>query len=335
VLLAATAAALLAGCLPKPPIAQPAPSASATTQPSSPASATTQPGSPASVPPSGPTPSRTSPAPSMSTAPAPGGGACALPAYPTPACTGAPPNVTLTEVKGDFKATTSGQVIDGKRITGRLLVEAPNVTIRNSVIGGVVTNADGADGKPRYPFTIVDSTVGPETGCQFGVGIGEANFVALRVHVRGIDDSFRMSGDNVTIRDSFARPCSRSTSHSDGIQSYCPDKPCSGLVMDHNTIDQHGMKDVTSPIFLVDPNLSAVTLTNNLLAGGGYSLRLKVTAGPKWTVSGNKIVDGSWIFGPVETDTTCERIAWGAGNATVTVDGTNRITATVKTFTTC
>ncbi|WP_049563384.1 DUF4082 domain-containing protein [Nonomuraea sp. SBT364] len=270
----------------------------------------------------GPTePGPTEPGPST-----PGRPGCELPAHPTPACTGVPDSLRLSTIKGDFTAAKPGQVLDGVHITGDLTVEASGVVIRNSRIDGLITNW-----KTGGSFTITDSTVGPEKGCRIYPAVGEKNFTATRIEVRGFDDGFRMSGKNVTIRDSYVNLCGPPTSHSDGIQAYCPGGiVCSGLVFDHNTIDQRNAPEHSDPVNLVDKNLSAVTVTDNMLAGGNYTLFLQWRSGPKWKVSGNKLVHDAWDFGPVSSADTCENIDWGPGNAVVTIDKSYRITRTVQ-----
>ncbi|WP_219514971.1 DUF4082 domain-containing protein [Nonomuraea ceibae] len=298
----------------------------ATVSPTRTPTSTPEPTKPEPTKPQPTSPQPTSPQPTGPEPSTPGRPGCELPAHPTPACTGVPDSLRLSTIKGDFTAAKPGQVLDGVHITGDLTVEASGVVIRNSRIDGMITNW-----KTGGSFTITDSTVGPEKGCRIYPAVGEKNFTATRIEVRGFDDGFRMSGRNVTIRDSYVNLCGPPTSHSDGIQAYCPGGiVCSGLVFDHNTIDQREAPQHSDPVNLVDKNLSAVTVTDNLLAGGNYTLFLQWRSGPKWKVSGNKLVHDAWDFGPVSSADTCENIDWGPGNAVVTIDKHYRITRTVR-----
>ncbi|MEV4246802.1 DUF4082 domain-containing protein [Streptosporangium canum] len=270
-----------------------------------------------------PTPRPTlTPGPTLTPRPDDGGSSCA--GHPTPACTGVPAGTqlrrsTLNEDGAAYRVTKPGTVLDGVHIPGDLLIHAENVTVRNSQIDGGVINADG----PRtYRFTITDSTIGPAQGCKTLPGIGQDKYTALRVHVRNHGDGFRASGDDVVIRDSYANLCSNPGDHSDGIQTYNTGK---GLVFDHNTIDQRHAKDVTAPIFLVDKQIVDAVVTDNLVMGGTYSIQLKNARG-KLVVRDNKLVDDSWIYGPVEAD--CHAIDW-AGNSLVKIDQNYRITSVV------
>ncbi|MFF0309417.1 DUF4082 domain-containing protein [Streptosporangium sp. NPDC004379] len=269
----------------------------------------------------GPTPT-SKPVPPRDPDPVPDPRVCA--GYPTPACTGVPPGVklrtlALNEDGAAYRVTKSGTVLDGVHIPGDLLINADDVTVRNSRIDGYVVNADG---DKTFRFTIADSTVGPASGCQTLPGIGQDKYTALRVHVRGHGDGFRASGDDVTIRDSYVDLCSNPGDHSDGIQTYNTGK---NLTFHHNTVDQRHAKDITAPIFLTDDQIVNATVTDNLIMGGTYSIQLKNARG-QLVVRGNRLVDHSWVYGPVEAD--CAKIDW-SGNSLVTIDQNYRVTSTV------
>lgn len=274
--------------------------------------------------------------------PDPGGTRCPLPGYPTAACTGVPAGTSLTTHNGGLVVTTPGQVIDGLRITGDVDIRANDVVIRNSEIHGHVFN-DGSG--TRYRFTIEDSTVAPPNGCSsWGNGaIGVSNYTARRVRISGFPDGFRIAGSNILIENSFVALCSANPEdHSDGIQAYGA-AGGTNIVIRHNTIDQRAVTNgaATAPIFVPNDgdrqgnqNIT-VSVVDNLLAGGGYSLRIYGDlpfSAP--AVTGNKIVDGTWDYGPV--DVTCSSIGTWAGNATVTYDwGRGRIIGQVRALNDC
>lgn len=266
---------------------------------------------------------------------------CELPNYPTPDCTGVPPGTTLTTHVGNYVADTDDEVIDSLHITGALLIEAENVLIKNSLIDGTVYNPDVLTGS----FTIMDSTIGPAAGCTtdyLEFAIGYSNFTAKRVLTRGFENAFSgAQPGNILIEDSYNIGCQPNTPdpHSDGIQLVCEDVAnfglCDNIVLDHNTFDGRGVPKYNGAIYIVNPNVRNVTVTDNLLMGGGYSLYLQHHAGPNWNVSGNKIVANSYAYAPVSTEGTCAYMNWGSGNATVTIDGNYQITGTVASFPTC
>ncbi|MEV8637385.1 DUF4082 domain-containing protein [Streptosporangium sp. NPDC051023] len=275
-----------------------------------------------------PTPTRThtpTPEPTLSPEPTdnpgPGGRTCVD--FPTPACTGVPPGTKLTEKRlnddGAYRVTTPGAVLNAVHIPGDLLITANNVTVKNSQIDGLVINELGPN---TYSFKIYDSTVGVADRCQSLPGIGESKFTAERVLIRNHGDGFRASGDDIVIRDSFVDLCSNPGDHSDGIQTYYTGR---GLTFDHNTVDQRGVEDITAPIFLTDPQIVDVSVTNNLVMGGTYSIQLKNARG-SLVVRGNKIVDKTWEYEPVEAD--CDKIDW-SDNSIVTIDRNYNVTSTV------
>jgi hypothetical protein len=262
--------------------------------------------------------SSTSSAPSPSQSPAD---------HPTPATTGVPPGTSLkklapNDADGNYRVTKNGTTLDRVHITGNLLITANDATITNSQIDGTVI--DEYDDQ-TYSFTISDSTVGPARGCIEAPGLGVANYTATRVNVRGHDDGFRASGPNIEIHDSYVRLCQQPDSHSDGLQTYMTGRH---LVLDHTTIDQRGLTEITAPIFVTDPGAEDVTITDNLLMGGTFSIQVRARG--KVVVKNNMLVADSWMFGPV--DSGCgDNVDW-SGNKLVKIDKGYHITEVVDTL---
>lgn len=265
-----------------------------------------------------------------------GGGRCA--GFPAASCTGVPAGTSFKTHSGNLFIENAGAVIDGMHITGDVIVRANGVLIRNSQIDGMVlnfddrTNVDGA-----HPFTIRDSTVGTDRCNSGGTAIGTGNFTAERVYVRGFGDAIRAGAPNVTVRDSLLKMCTNDPStHADGIQDY---PGSTNVVFDHNTVDLCGGRvpsdghcDLKSgynaPIFVASKLTKGARITNNLVMGGVYSLYTIPYAGA-WTVSGNRVVKGTWTYGPAHTEGNCGLIAQWSDNSIVTIDASYRITSTV------
>jgi hypothetical protein len=253
-----------------------------------------------------------------------------------------PAGTTLTAVTGNLIVTEPNTVIDGKKISGNIDIRAAGTVIKNSEIGGFIVNDNTSS---FYAFTVRDSTVGPASGCstwQNG-GIGTKNYTVEGVKLRGFTDGLRIAGSNVLIKDSFVTLCGNDVNaHSDGIQAYGA-AGANNIVIDHNVIDQRPVIDEaqTAPIFI--PNDSAnqgnqgltATVTNNVLAGGGYSLRVFGSlpfSAP--SISGNKIVDKTFGYGPVDVE--CSKVGAWSGNATVTYDWANgKVLTQVKSLDNC
>jgi hypothetical protein len=314
--------------------------------------------------------SKNSPASTVADASASGGSAlkfspasavsssCPLPAYPNASCTGVPAGTTFTNtVSGTYTVSTPGQVIDKWHITGDLHILANNTVIKNSQIDGTVNNQ--GTGETYYSFTITDSTVGPpaactkdsppscqsgsnSTGCIVSPGIGESNFTATRVYVRGHDDGFRLSGSgNGTVQDSYEYACYLNAtfsppdgSHSDGVQAVCAGNPCPGLTLIHNTLDLSGVP-ATFTLNLTDSALSNVTVNDNMLLGGNnYIIDAWWHSGANWIFHNNRLVQGTWgsdtrLIAAVTGENTCTHQDW-QGNTVVTIDTNYNITSTVQ-----
>jgi hypothetical protein len=160
------------------------------------------------------------------------------------------------------------------------------------------------------------------TNAQYAFGV--ANYTCRRCKVVNRMEGWRVGAKGfsgagtVTIEDSFAQlavppgMCASDDPHGDGIQGY--GGPTAIIV--HNTIDQRLDDCPTAPIFIPDQDNAGGRVEDNLLAGGGYSMRL--TGGTFSEVTGNKIVEGSPGYGPVEVD--CAKIGSWSDNAVVTFD---------------
>lgn len=200
--------ALFGAGLTPSPSNSPSPSPTASPSPSVSPSPTATPSPTASPSPSPTTSPSASPSPSPSTTPpgscpvagtnVPGGrdpwGGC----WPGPGNTGVPSGTSLSAYTGSCTVTTANTVIDSKMIIcSTLTIRATGVIIRRSLLQGTdVTNSGGTG-----TFTIEDSTVvnGAREQC---LCIGDHNFVARRVEVRGGNRSMYCASDCV-IEDSW------------------------------------------------------------------------------------------------------------------------------------
>jgi len=267
---------------------------------------------------------------------------CALPKYPNASCAGVPTGTSFSKtVNTDYFATTPGQVIDSWHITGDLVIQTTGVVIKNSLIDGHVDN----DSYPSVTsFTITDSTVGPATcDTQGWPSLNAHDMTATRVFLRGHQDGLDMVGDNVTVTDSLLQPCYQPPEvvgsdgfHSDGVQDQCS-ATCSNLTLTHNTIDSRalykGQFMGNSALNLGSvpdgSHMRAVTLRDNQFLGGGYSTSLTWDAGVSWIITNNTWVQGTWSYGPTDSEGTCGQQIW-SGNSIVTSDANFAITSTVS-----
>jgi hypothetical protein len=273
----------------------------------------------------------------------------AVSGYPNPSNTGVPAGWTPRHTtNGDRTITTPGTVLDGELVTGTLFVNARNVTIRNSWIYGPINNQTSA-GTDYGGMLVEDTDVGPPsgTGAETFPGILVAGYTLRRVHVHNMSEGPRVAAFNnsavpaasqtIDIQDSLVQIVRGTCSHNDGIQGY-GEPP--RTILNHNTIDARdaGPDCTTGAIFIGNDNADQLTVTNNMLAGGGFTMRIGGPGpdGPGGTydhISGNRIVNNSWGAGPVLIDSCPNNpppIADWSDNTVVTIDANYQPTSTVR-----
>ncbi|WP_247443973.1 Ig-like domain-containing protein [Bradyrhizobium sp. 197] len=171
-----------------------------------------------------------------------------------------------------MEINTPGAVISGLDITGMVVINAPNVTLKDCKISGdgwtVVRVASGITGAVIENCDIN----GMGTG---GQGItGQGTFLNNNIH--GCGDGIGVGGDNTVIQNNYIHDMQgTSDSHFDGIQA---DGDLSNLTISHNTvINEHTQ---TGAIMLDNywGPIDNVKIDNNLLVGGGYTTYLNEVA---------------------------------------------------------
>jgi hypothetical protein len=246
--------------------------------------------------------------------------------FPRPATTGVPAGWKPAQTRtSDLHVTQPGVVVKDVLLQGAdLIVDAPNVTIRRVKLqGGRITNYAGPRCEGR--MTIEDTTIEPAPGRSNSVEsegvIDAAGYTARRVKIWRRSEGFRLTGSGlpgcgpIRIRDSFVKiviPPGRCDLHADGIQGY--GGPHASVV--NTTIDFRQAWCGTAPFFVPKgQGNTSVTVKRLLVMGGGYPFRLGVAG----KVSGLKIVDRSWVFGPI--DVACSLVTgWDARIVTITAD---------------
>jgi hypothetical protein len=244
--------------------------------------------------------------------------------FPRPETTGVPAGWKPAQTRtSDLHVTEPGAVVQDVLLQNAdLIVDAPNVTIRRVKLqGGRITNYAG----PRCegPMTIEHTTIQPPPGRAFSVEsegvIDAAAYTARRVKIWRRSEGFRLTGngfpgcDPIRIQDSFVKiviPPGRCDLHADGIQGY--GGPHTTVV--NTTVDFKEATCGTAPFFVPKgQDNTSVTVRRLLVMGGGYPFRLGVPA----NVSGLKIVNRSWVFGPI--DVACSLVrSWDASIVAIT-----------------
>jgi hypothetical protein len=295
--------------------------------------------------PSGPPDVVVKPAPTLppGAAPSPGGpappGSAAASGFPNPATTGVPAGWAPAQTRtSDLQVNQAGAVVQDVQLDNAdIAVNAPNVTIRRVKLrGGRITNALGSG--CQSGMTIEDTTIEPPPGASTaadGEGVIEAGgYTARRVQIWRRAEGFRAGGSGspgcgpIRIENSFAKivipklsngQCDDSY-HSDGIQGY--GGPPTTVV--NSTFDSREAVCGTAPFFFPkNQGNTSVAVDRLLVMGGGYPFRLGVP-GP---VSGLRIVDKSWAFGPIDVACSVAK-PWDA--SIVTIGDDYQVKSTVK-----
>jgi hypothetical protein len=261
--------------------------------------------------------------------------------FPNPKTTGVPSGWTPRQTRAsDLTVTRRGAVVQDVRFTdgASIVVKADNVTIRRvDMQGGIITNQyDDAPAGCGHNLVVEDTTFeqipGRFSASDYPV-IGEGSYTARRIEVDGRGEGPRLADCGpVTLEDSFisirgAEPGTAACDavHSDGAQAVAG----VGATARNNTIVMETPCG-TSAWFVVHPgpppnNSGRYDIDRLLVAGGGYVFRQELPG----TVRGLRIVDRSWVYGPLaEMDCSAVR-RWDA--KLVRVDSGYRIKRVLRT----
>lgn len=214
--------------------------------------------------------------------------------WPDASNTGVPSGTTLTP-SGGMTVTTAGAVIDGRDISGQVVVNAPNVTIRNSRIRStafrpVQNNSTG--------LTIQDVEIdGLDAN---GDCFGNSNATLIRVNMHDCENGLNVSGD-VTVTDSWIHDLdSDNGAHTDGAQF---NQGATDIVFRHNVIEPvPGTGGATSCIIMWDegnPQNARVWIENNRLLGQGTAFTVytpRQSGGTDIYVRGNRMREGVYGY---------------------------------------
>ncbi|HEY8588030.1 MAG TPA: hypothetical protein VIL55_00625 [Naasia sp.] len=242
--------------------------------------------------------------PSVAPEPAPAGGGY-----------GVPSGTVLTVLNGDQIITTPGAVLDGLDIHGRVIVKAPNVTIRNSIVRGADTGSKhglvdalaGAAG-----LRIIDTEIAAAVPNYYVNGIMGYNFELRRVNIHSVIDQVHLTGGNVTIADSWLHDNlhfspdpnhADNKSHDDNIQIQAGDN----ITIVNNILS--GSHTAAVIITQGMGKVSNVLLQGNRVDDGGCSVNIAENAhGP---LAGISIIDNT--FGLTMKFARCAVVVKSAG----------------------
>ena len=225
---------------------------------------------------------------------------CPLPAYPDASCTGVPAGVTLTP-SGSVTVNTAGTVINALDVSGNIVVNAPNVTIRNTRIrsNSMWMIDNNSTGLVVEDSEVINRPVAGQPNCHNG--IGSNNFTIRRSEITGCENAANFDGDNIVFEDNYVHDLDNvgpsyvwgdTGPHTDGIQMA---PGADNIVVRHNSIDPMGAVQGgggTSAIIMgVNGSQSNVRIEDNYLDGrdSAYTLYLPRQNSPNIYVNRNRM----------------------------------------------
>jgi hypothetical protein len=198
--------------------------------------------------------------------------------FPNASNTGVPAGTTLT-ASGALTINTAGAVVDAREITGAVVVNAPNVTIRRSRIRSNAFRAieNNSTGLVVEDSEILNRPVSGQPNCHNAIGWGA--FTVRRSEIAGCENAADLGEGNATLVDNYIHDLDTTGPsavfgdgpHTDGIQI---GQGASNLVIRHNWIDPTAGSGATSGIIMYTgsgtPN-SSVWIEDNYIDGRGAS----------------------------------------------------------------
>jgi hypothetical protein len=167
--------------------------------------------------------------------------------------TGVPQGATLRDHQGDLRITTAGQVVTDLRVSGTVVVEAPNVTLRRVVV--VAPFGAPALQQLADNLTVVDSQLsGSESLTQ------RANGLAVR---RSTVESGMTLASGADVSDSYVATAD--------VQVIAG---ATGVLLRHNVMGRVSMSDLDGPIRNVTVQDSLLTQVNAPTEVGSASIHV-------------------------------------------------------------
>lgn len=227
--------------------------------------------------------------------------------YPYSGNTGVPAGTALTLLDlpaGYMDVTVPGTVIEGKDVRGCIIVKAANVTIRNSKVSCpdyyVIYNSRSYYSGGGLLIENVDLSCKDSSGNPTqGTGISDYGFTARKVNIHDCENGVSIS-DSATLEDSYIHDLYEGASgsgHADGVQM--SDTPY-GVLIQRNSIIVPG----TTAAVNWTGQTTSVTMQNNFLAGGAYTVYCPTVSVPSgaYKVLNNRF--GSYAFGHSDSCTS-------------------------------
>lgn len=195
---------------------------------------------------------------------------------PDPGSVGVPSGLTMC-LSGPLTITDADTVVDGWEITGGIVVDAPNVTVRRSRIVGDGRTPYGIHTTAAGSVRVEDTTL---TGDFPQAAIGDDRWTGTRIEITGVTHDGARLGDHVRLRNSRVHGFAIAPGvEADGlvVQAVGGD-----VVVEDNRVDPGPA--AASAVRLASPGHATgadgpMVIRGNQLAGGRYTLYEDPAAG--------------------------------------------------------
>lgn len=202
--------------------------------------------------------------------------------FPSPTTAGVPAGTTLT-ASGSIASTTTGQVINGKDVTGEINVTSNNVTIENTRVTSTgncgTTNACGnyairvAEGISGTKIENVETRTEAGKTCQQDIRNTSGSEIVIEgAYLHACDGNLYTAGP-ATLTDSYG--IAKIAISQDHIENVYMDDTTLHAIHDtlFNPVDQTAVIFGNSNGGFETTNCkNNITLENSLIAGGGYTI---------------------------------------------------------------
>lgn len=182
--------------------------------------------------------------------------------WPDATTTGFQGDVAALPVRSGWRVTTPGAVIENVRIVDGLVIDAPNVTVRDVVIDAGYWGIDALNTSDG--LVVEDTTI--NGGAQAGIGIDHSDgWLVQRVNLSGGNDGIKPGGSG-TVRDTYIHDLGSfgSDPHNDAMQF----GDAWGINVLHNRME---CKDTSClAMFGGQAQFDDVTIEGNWMGGAGY-----------------------------------------------------------------
>jgi Ca2+-binding RTX toxin-like protein len=184
--------------------------------------------------------------------------------YPDASNTGVLAGTALTAYNGTLRVTKDNAVIENMVITGNVIIDAENVTMKNCIV--LSTDDFNAVTVLGNGFTLMDSEIDGKGRTAQGIN-GNGTF--LRNNIHGAENGINVTADSL-IQDNYIHGLANrnGSPHYDGIQL----DGGHDIKILHNTIINENTQTAAVMIDNYWEGLSNITVDGNRMLGGCYAL---------------------------------------------------------------